>query len=162
MKFKYYQFEWSNITYSNLISSFFDLKSVQLVCRPGNTAAFSVSKSFQLKKPVASMAGDHYWFIHWKQFILARFTGQVWVGLCVSSFYISSLWVWVGEPASASTEQQKPTPVPNSAEENTMKTFSCAPQDCFWPQKPCRRKHKPTSLPLCVCWNVWLYFHVCG
>lgn len=42
---------------------------------------------------------------------------------------------------------------------NTMKTFSCAPQDCFWPQKPCRKKHKPTSIPLCVCWNVWIFFN---
>lgn len=69
--------------------------------------------------------------------------------VCVGESSRTSLYLrWVAETHSCAQFSRR----------NTMKTFSCAPQDCFWPQKPCRRKHKPTSIPLCVCWNVCIFF----
>lgn len=46
---------------------------------------------------------------------------------------------------------------PNSAEEKQWKHWACTPEDCFWPVKPCFRKHKPTFIT-CVYWNIWIFF----
>lgn len=117
---------------------------------------FSLHSNNNKKK---STAGDHYWFIHSKQFLLARCTWRVGVCSSVSSFYTSRVWVWVREAARASARWVAEThSCAQFSRRNTMKTFSCAPRDCFWPQTPCRRKHKPTSIPLCVCWNVCMFF----
>lgn len=116
---------WFTFSYMSIICTisaekvpllFFDLNGaqsdrVQRKClRAGKRAVSQLNRLIYIqkkkKKRVASMAGDHYWFIHWKQFFLAQSTWQVGVWLCVSSFYISSVsaWAWVREPASACAE----------------------------------------------------------
>lgn len=53
------------------------------------------------------------------------------------------------EPASACTEKQENTRLgAHFSTRSTKKTFNFAPQDCFWPGNPSRRKRKPSSIPL--------------